>query len=120
MGHVHAWADPMKSSFRNISVTVVELPRGKFGWQLLEKHDDDAWRVVAEGRTAFAHYSDAMAAGLLQLQSLVADLSTGPRQAVPTPPKQRDSAASSEDDADLGTGDRQKPAGKLFGFGPLR
>ena len=110
----------MKSTLRNISVTVVELPRGKFGWQLLERKEDDAWQALAEGRTAFARYADAMAAGLLQLQSLVPDLSAGPRQPVATSPGQRDAAAIGEEEADPKVTDAQQPAGKLFGFGPLR
>lgn len=110
----------MKSSLRNISVTVVEVPRGKFAWQLLEKHGDDAWQVLEAGRTASARYADAMAAGLVRLQSLVADLSVGPRQAVATPGGRRDLEGAADDDAELKTGDAQKPAGKLFGFGPLR
>ena len=120
MGDIHARDRRMKSPLRNISVTVVELPRGKFGWQLLEKQDDGAWEALAEGRTAFAHYADAMAAGLLQLQSLVSDLSAGPRQAVAARPGRRDAAEAADDEADPKTGDAQEPAGKLFGFGPLR
>lgn len=110
----------MKSSLRNISVTVVELPRGKLGWQLLEKDEDDVWQVLAEGRTAFARYADAMTAGLLQLQSLVADLSLGPRHAVATPSERRAAEGTKNDKADMKTADAQNPVGKLFGFGPLR
>ncbi|RZI78288.1 MAG: hypothetical protein EOP80_01520 [Variovorax sp.] len=119
MDEVHARGRKVKSSLRNISVTVIELPRGKFGWQLLEKQENHGWQALAEGQTAFARYADAMAAGLLQLQSLVADLSAGPRRPAATSAERQESAATGDDETATGE-DAQQPSGKLFGFGPLR
>lgn len=110
----------MTRGFRNISVTVAELPGGRFGWQLLEKQANDEWRLLEEGENTFSHYAPAMAAGLRQLQSLVTDLAVGP-QADVKPRKPRDAAGAEPAGQDESAPDAAgRPSGKLFGFGPLR
>ena len=107
------------STLRHIAIHVEEPEPGLFAWVLTERvrvGDGDGWRALSQADAAVGSYAQAMAGGLVALQSMVQDLQRGPRQA---------DAAGSEVDAPREphrASAERRPAGSKshFGFGPAR
>jgi len=83
---------------RHLAVTVVLSADKAYRWRVVELTPDGKWFTLDEQQGSEKTYSAAMAAGLVQLQTLIDDLSTGPREVDPDAP-------------------RPKRKGGLFGFG---
>lgn len=132
------------SRLRTIAVHVEEPEPGRFAWVLTERHGPH-WADVGHADATTDTYRQAMADGLLQLQSMVDDLNIGPRTqkaaAAPESGKARkaapkrtradaeadkdaDADAVSDADADADAdAELAEPAPKrkaFFGFGPAR
>ena len=69
----------MNSTLRQIAVYVDEPTEQDFRWVLQERGEDGQWTRLAGDDSGSTTYKEAMANGLLRLQSLVANLDTGPR-----------------------------------------
>lgn len=69
----------MTTQLRNIAVHVSEPELGRFVWVLTELADDRSWSEVRRAEAGATTYKQAMADGLLALQSMVTDLDIGPR-----------------------------------------
>ena len=90
----------MTTNFRRIAIYVDETAHGLFRWVLIEqvKQTTD-WNPIHEDRKSFRSYREAMAAGLMALQTTIDDLDRGPREVAAAEPSKR--------------------AGSHFGFGDL-
>lgn len=87
---------------RHIAVHVEEPKPGRFAWVLSER-GEHGWQALDTSAAPRTSYRQAMADGLLALQSLVDDLDAGPRSADGTATEDKPAAARS-----------------YFGFGPAR
>ncbi|MDA8445657.1 hypothetical protein [Paracidovorax valerianellae] len=113
----------MTNILRPIAIHVEEPAPGAFSWVLIERDDGhvDTWTPIRKAETAADTYQQAMADGLLALQSMVEDLDIGPRltarEGWPRKDHRSDSAPQADDSEDA----QQRPAKpSLFGFGPAR
>ncbi len=70
----------MNSRLRHIAVYVDEPSEKDFRWVLQERGADGQWSKLDSADSGNPTYKDAMADGLLHLQSLVANLDAGPRR----------------------------------------
>lgn len=69
----------MATQLRHIAVHVTEPAAGDFCWVLTELAADHSWSIVRSAKKRADTYRQAMADGLLQLQTMVDDLDEGPR-----------------------------------------
>jgi hypothetical protein len=79
----------MAGELRRIAVYVDEPKKGWFAWVLIEQATLGHWLEFQAAEEWVASYREAMAAGLLKLQSLIEDFEAGPRErdAPPASPK---------------------------------
>jgi hypothetical protein len=107
----------MPQRLRPLAITVDEPSAGSYRWRIVERRaepdgDTEEWTELQAAPKRFKTYSKAMAAGLLQLQSLIADLDEGPRDE-PT----NDDGPGDAEDGTKSSGDKTGPSGRFFGFG---
>lgn len=69
----------MRAPLRPIAVHVTEPSAGAFRWELLERDDAGQWALLQTADAAALTYRQAMADGLVALQSMIDDLDAGPR-----------------------------------------
>lgn len=70
---------PAASPLQKITVHVEEARGGTFRWILGDLQHSSEWELLERGKSLFETYHEAMADGLLALQSRVSDLKLGPR-----------------------------------------
>jgi hypothetical protein len=118
------------SKLRTIAVHVEEPEPGAFAWVLTER-DGAEWAEVGRADATAGTYQQAMAGGLLALQSMVDDLDIGPRtrQAGAAPkrgkggkaaPQRMDAGADTATEDDAHQADAAPKRKAFFGFGPAR
>ncbi|GKT20911.1 hypothetical protein [Acidovorax sp. SUPP3334] len=112
----------MTSVLRPIAIHVEEPAAGTFRWVLIERDDGSGtWAPIQKSGAATDTYRQAMADGLLALQSMIEDLDVGPRltaqKDIPANHHRSDDAASA-DDAEEAQPRTARPT--LFGFGSAR
>lgn len=121
------YARAMANQLRHLAVHVKESKPGDFRWVLTELSADHSWSEIQGAKAGAATYREAMADGLMFLQSMVYDLDKGPRTGVdeatgvgtqgpaPTKRMQRIAEKRSEQASD---GERSKETKRsVFGFG---
>lgn len=107
----------MTANLRLISVHVEELEGGLFSWVLLERSAREVWTELDRSTAPSETYKQAMAEGLVALQSIVDDLDVGPREAE----AESDPGEFEESASEKTTTGRQPGQGpSIFGFGPAR
>jgi len=106
----------MSSRLREIAIHVCEPAAGSFVWVLSER-GQGRWKELQRADSGVSTYRQAMAHGLLALQSLIQDLDIGPRQTSPHPARAAKKGRSN------GRADKEPPLppghGSHFGFGPV-
>lgn len=107
----------MPQRLRPLAITVDEPSAGSYRWRIVERRvkpdgDTEEWTELQAAPKRFKTYSKAMAAGLIQLQSLIADLDEGPRDEATG-----DEAPGDAEDGAESSGDKTGPSGRFFGFG---
>jgi hypothetical protein len=91
----------MSTSMRRIAIYVNEAGDGGYRWMLIERGPKSThWTEIQAAEEPVETYREAMAAGLVALQAMIADLDVGPREAAAPEPA-------------------SKPRGSHFGFGDL-
>ena len=100
----------MHTSLRTIAIHVEERAAGSFSWVLSERDDAALWTELRRAPAGVASYQQAMAQGLVALESMVDDLDQGPRRADTPPAADKGPAA----------GPKAPPKPSFFGFGPAR
>ncbi|CAN5915729.1 hypothetical protein BH11PSE13_BH11PSE13_20860 [soil metagenome] len=107
----------MTQRLRPLAITVDEPSAGAYRWRIVERvADSEEWSELQAAPKNFKTYSKAMAAGLLQLQSLISDLDEGPRDQAPAGGSTMNKSADTEKGSET-AGEPQAPRGKFFGFG---
>lgn len=102
----------MTQRLRPLAITVDEPSAGAYRWRIVERvADSSEWSELQAASKNFKTYSEAMAAGLVALQSLITDLDAGPRDEV------KDEGQDDADENPESAGDAKGPAGRFFGFG---
>jgi hypothetical protein len=121
------------STLRTIAIHVKEPDPGAFTWVLTER-DGAEWVEVGRADATAGTYRQAMADGLLALQSMVDDLDIGPRtrKAGAAPKRGKaapgrtgigtdaDTGSDADADADAAPADAAAKNKAFFGFGPAR
>lgn len=102
----------MRTLLRPISVSVEEPAAGQFRWLLCERGSEGAWSQLRRAPQPVASYRQAMAEGLVALESMIDDLEIGPRSPAGSPPPAPRSAPPGHS--------TRTPKPGFFGFGPAR
>lgn len=116
-----SYAEDMPTALlRPIAIYVEEPTPGQFVWALMERKDSGTWAETQRSALAAGTYHQAMADGLVVLQSMIDDLDIGPRR----PLKRAKVARQPSDDARATDRPETEPPApsrtSLFGFGPAR
>lgn len=105
----------MNDSLRAIAVTVESASKG-FRWVLLEKDaQTEVWTTLERSKALCESYKQAMADGLVELESLMDDLNKGPRMPIAVP-----ETATAEEMPGQAKERSETSKTKFFGFGPAR
>ena len=121
----------MHTSLRSIGLHVAEPTAGNFCWVLSERENtatsdyeecDAPWTELRRAPAAVATYHQAMAQGLLALESMIDDLDQGPRRtnAPAATSKQASKEAPKEAPKQAPGRPEAAPQPSFFGFGPAR
>lgn len=117
----------MASQLRHIAVHVTEPKVGDFRWVLTEQAADHSWSAIRTARVQSETYREAMADGLIALQSIVDNLDEGPRHSSASPKEVRaqplagsqatERVSSLEPDTPFDEETPVKAKRSVFGFG---